>query len=189
MAHGAGVYPRIAGPAVDGPEAAHRRASGAPPRAKRGVSSACPPPEDRCPACPTHAHPADRPRPGDDYVAGACNIGPWEIRRRRLSAIAAFVGCGPLFVVLVAVGAPAWTRLILILPLWGGAVSWLQARRRFCVAYAMGGLANFGDGEATRRSVVDPVQRAADRRATVVLVRDAFLLALVPTVVALILPF
>ena len=93
-----------------------------------------------------------------------------------------------LFAVLVAIGAPAWTRLVLLLPLWGGAISWLQARRHFCAAYAMGGIANFGDGEATRRSVVDPVQRAADRRATVVLVRDAFLLAVVPTVVALILP-
>ena len=128
------------------------------------------------------------PAPGDDYVAGACNIGPWEIRRRRRSAVAAFVAAAVLFAVLVAIGAPAWTRLILILPLWGGAISWLQARRRFCVAYAMGGLANFGDGDAARRSVVDPVQRAADRRATIVLVRDAFLIAIIPTIVAIILP-
>jgi hypothetical protein len=126
--------------------------------------------------------------PGDDYVAGACNIGPWEIRRRRRSAIAAFAAGAVLFALLVAIGAPAWTRLLLILPLWGGAISWLQARRHFCVAYAMGGLANFGDGDATRRSVADPVQRAADRRATIALVRDAFLLAIVPTIVAIILP-
>jgi hypothetical protein len=128
------------------------------------------------------------PAPGDGYVAGACNIGPWEIRRRRMSAVAAFVAAAVLFAVLVAIGAPAWTRLILILPLWGGAISWLQARRHFCVAYAMGGLANFGDGDAARRSVVDPVQRAADRRATIVLVRDAFLIAIIPTIVAIILP-
>lgn len=128
------------------------------------------------------------PAPGGDYVAGACNIGPWEIRRRRLTAIAAFGAAAVLFAVLVAIGAPSWTRLVLLLPLWGGAISWLQARRHFCVAYAMGGFANFGDGEGTRRSVVDPVQRAADRRATVVLVRDAFLLAIVPTIVAIVLP-
>jgi hypothetical protein len=128
------------------------------------------------------------PSPGDGYVAGACNIGPWEIRRRRMSALAAFIAAAVVFAFLVALGAPAWTRLVLILPLWGGAISWLQARRHFCVAYAMGGIANFGDGEATRRSVVDPAQRAADRRATAVLVRDAFLLAIVPTVVAVLLP-
>jgi hypothetical protein len=128
------------------------------------------------------------PVPGEDYVAGACNIGPWEIRRRRRSAVAAFIAAGVLLVFLVAIGAPAWTRIVLLLPLWGGAISWLQARRHFCVAYAMGGLANFGDGDASRRSVVDPVQRAADRRATIVLMRDAFLIAIIPTIVAIILP-
>lgn len=125
---------------------------------------------------------------GDDYVAGACNIGPWEIRRRRTSAVVAFVAAGLLLAVLVAIGAPHWIRLALIVPIWGGAISWIQARRHFCVAFAMGGLANFGDGEATRRSVVDPVQRAADRHATVVLLRDAFLIALVPTALAVLLP-
>jgi hypothetical protein len=128
------------------------------------------------------------PAPGDDYVAGACNIGPWEIRRRRRAALAAFVGAAVLFAFLVAIGAPAWTRLVLLLPLWAGGIAWLQARRRFCVAYAMGGMANFGDGEATRQSVVDPEQRAADRHATISLVRDAFLLAIIPTVVAVLLP-
>jgi len=126
--------------------------------------------------------------PDGGYVPGACNIGPWEIRRRRLSAIAALVGAFALFAVLVAIDAPQWTRIALILPAWGGAISWLQARRHFCVAYAMGGLSNFGNGEATRQAVVDPVQRALDRRATVLLVRDAFLLAIVPVIVAVILP-
>jgi hypothetical protein len=122
------------------------------------------------------------------YVPGACNIGPWEIRRRRAAAIAAFAAAMGLFAVLVAIDAPAWTRIALIAPAWGGAISWLQARRRFCVAYAMGGLSNFGDGETTRQAVVDPAQRALDRRATVLLLRDAFLLAIVPVIVAVLLP-
>ena len=126
--------------------------------------------------------------PGDGYVPGACNIGPWEIRRRRTAAIGAFVAAAALFGILAAVDAPPWTRIAVIAPLWGGTISWLQARRHFCVAYAMGGMSNFGDAEATRRAVVDPVQRAADRRATVLLLRDAFLVALVPTIVAVILP-
>jgi hypothetical protein len=128
------------------------------------------------------------PAPGDDYVAGVCNIGGWEIRRRRSAAIAAFGVAVVLFAILVAVDAPQWTRIAVVAPLWGGFISWLQARRRFCVAYAMGGLSNFGEGEASRQAVVDPVQRALDRRATVLLLRDAFLLALVPTIVAVILP-
>jgi hypothetical protein len=128
------------------------------------------------------------PVPGDDYVPGACNIGTWEIRRRKLSAFGAFFGALAMFVVLVAIGAPAWARFLLIVPITGGTVSWLQARRRFCVAYAMAGVTNFGDGESSRRTVMDPVQRDLDRRATRVLLRDAFLLAIVPTVLAVIVP-
>jgi hypothetical protein len=124
----------------------------------------------------------------DGYVPGACNIGPWEIRRRRASAIAAFVAAALLFVLLVVIDAPPWTRIVLIAPAWGGAISWLQARRHFCVAYAMGGLSNFGGGEATRQAVVDPLQRALDRRATTLLVRDAFLVAVGPVIVAVLLP-
>jgi len=128
------------------------------------------------------------PVPDGEYVAGACNIGPWEVRRRRLSAIAAFGAAALLLAILVATDAPPLLRLALVLPLWGGSVAWLQARRRFCVAFAMAGLANFGDGEGSRRSVVDPAQRELDRRATAVLLRDAFLLAIVPTAIAVVLP-
>lgn len=131
---------------------------------------------------------APAPEPEGAYVAGACNIGPWEIRRRRRSAVAAVAAAVVLFAVLVVAGAPAWSRLVLILPLWGAGVAWLQARRRFCVAFAMAGVSNFGEGEATRQSVVDPAQRELDRRTTAALVRDAFLLAVVPTVIAVLLP-
>jgi hypothetical protein len=131
---------------------------------------------------------APAPEPEGAYVAGACNIGPWEIRRRRMSAIAAAAGAVALFAILVASGAPAWSRLVLLLPLWGAGVAWLQARRRFCAAFAMAGLSNFGVGEASRQSVVDPVQRELDRRATLVLVRDALLVAILPTVIAVLLP-
>lgn len=126
--------------------------------------------------------------PDGGYVPGACNIGPWEIRRRRLSAIAALIAAVALFAVLVVIDAQQWTRIALLAPAWGAAISWLQARRHFCVAYAMGGLSNFGNGDTTRQAVADPVQRALDRRATVLLVRDAFLLAIVPVIVAVILP-
>jgi hypothetical protein len=128
------------------------------------------------------------PVPGHEYAAGACNIGPWEIRRRRTAAVAAFVAAAVMLVALVALGAPDWARLIVIAPVWGGLISWLQARRRFCVAYAIAGVANFGDRLEDRRTIVDPAQREADRHATVALVRDAFLLAVVPALVAVVLP-
>jgi hypothetical protein len=124
----------------------------------------------------------------DGYLAGACNIGPWEIRRRRAFAIVGFAAAAALLAALVAVHVPAVARVVLLLPLWGGMFSWLQARRRFCAGFAVAGIANFGDGETTRRSIADEAARRADLRAVARMTRDSFLLALPLTLVAILLP-
>ena len=124
----------------------------------------------------------------DAYVPGACNIGAFEIRRRRAFAIAGFVIAGLLFAALVAVDAPAWTRLVLLVPLMGGIFSWLQARRRFCAAFAMQGVANFGKAADLQKGVQDGDARRADMAAVRRMTRDAFLLALPITLFAVLLP-
>ena len=124
----------------------------------------------------------------DGYVPGACNIGPMEIRRRRAIAIVGFAAAAVLFAVLVATGAPAWTRLILMLPLVGGTFSWLQARRRFCAAFAMAGIANFGGSSDIQQGVQDPEARKADMAAIRRMTRDALLIALPVTLIAVLLP-
>ena len=78
--------------------------------------------------------------------------------------------------------------MVLVLPLWGACFSWLQARRRFCAAFAMARIANFGDDEASRRAVVDVEAHRADVAATLRMARDSFLLALVPTAIGVLLP-
>ncbi len=126
--------------------------------------------------------------PEGDYVPGVCNIGPWEIRRRRTFALVGFAAAIVLFVALVAVGAPPIARLLVLLPAWGGTFSWLQARRRFCGAYAMAGITNFADGEVGRQSVADPAAHRADVQATLRMTRDSFLIAFPVTIVAVLLP-
>ena len=77
------------------------------------------------------------------YRAGACNIGPAEIARRRRAGfvgVAAAVGLGA---ILVAIGAPDWLRVLVLPPLALGIISLDQARRGFCVAFAVAGLRNF----------------------------------------------
>src|SRR5215470_1361963 len=83
------------------------------------------------------AAPAAPPAPvaggsADAYRPGVCNIGEWEIRRRRRFAILGFVIAAVLLAVIVAIGAPAVVRLLVLLPLWSGVFSWLQVTRRFC---------------------------------------------------------
>lgn len=126
--------------------------------------------------------------PADGYVPGVCNIGPWEIRRRRLFGILGLAAGVALFVALTAKGAPPLARLVLLFPFWGGAFSWLQARRRFCAGFAMEGISNFGEGEATRRQVVDETAHRADMRAVMRMTRDSFVIGLAITAVALVIP-
>jgi len=102
------------------------------------------------------------------YRPGVCNIGPEEIARRRrggLTGVGIAVAIG---IVLVALGTPAWTRVLVFPFLAGGLVSLEQARRHFCVGFAMGGIRNFGP-VGPRDQVTDAGDRAADRRAALVM--------------------
>ncbi len=127
------------------------------------------------------------PSPSGPYRPGACNIGPAEIARRRR---AGWLGLGLAVawgaVTLVAGTGPV-LRFGILLPLGGAIVGFLQARRRFCAAYGFLGLRNFGPlGEA--EAVVDPEARRRDRVAALRLVGEAFLLALLPSLLFALVP-
>jgi hypothetical protein len=127
-------------------------------------------------------------RYGDgSYRAGACNIGRREIALRRAAGIAGLAIAAILALVLVASGAPAGLRWLVFLPLFGGSVGLLQARRRFCVNYALRGRSNFGSPDETV-TVVDAADRAADRRAAMRLILLAAGVSLVLSAVFVVLP-
>ena len=124
-----------------------------------------------------------------EYVAGACNIGPEEITRRKRAAVAGLVATLFLAVALVALGAPSGLgpRLLIALPLTGAAIGWIQARRRFCMAYGLAGTFNLEKiGNMSR--VVDSAALAADRRTSLIIAAQglavglagALLFALIP---------
>jgi hypothetical protein len=121
------------------------------------------------------------------YRAGACNIGSREIGRRRafgMAGLAAAVGTGA---ALLAVRAPRRARWLVALPLYGGLVGFLQARRRFCVDYAMRGRSNFGAPEDAAH-VSSAEDRAADRRAAARLMAEAGATTVVATAAFVVLP-
>ncbi|CAN5536103.1 hypothetical protein BH20CHL7_BH20CHL7_15120 [soil metagenome] len=103
------------------------------------------------------------------YRPGACNIGPAEMARRRSGGLVTVTVAVALAMGLVAIGAPAWTRLAIIAPLAAGLISLEQVRRRFCVGFAMAGIRNFGPLGSPQR-VEDDAFRATDRRAALVMV-------------------
>jgi hypothetical protein len=99
--------------------------------------------------------------PGE-YRPGACNIGPAEIARRRRTGYLGLAAAALLAVVLVAVDASGTARLLVGIPLAGGAMGLLQARFRFCAGFGMAGVRNFGAVGSVER-VEDRAARHADR--------------------------
>ena len=98
-----------------------------------------------------------------EYRPGVCNIGPAEIRRRRQIGYLGLAAAAALAVVLIALDAPAWTRLAVALPVAGGLSGLIQARLRFCAGFGMAGLQNMGQlGEHVQ--VEDAAARSDDRR-------------------------
>jgi hypothetical protein len=99
----------------------------------------------------------------DQYMPGACNIGPAEIARRRRVGHAGVIATVALAAVLLAVdAAPAW-RLLLALPASLAAAGYLQAWLRFCADFGWRGVYNFG-ALGRQERVADDQARAQDRR-------------------------
>jgi len=123
------------------------------------------------------------------YAPGACNIGPDEITRRRRVAIIGFIATLALAGVLLLVGTPSGdaTRLLVVLPLTGAAIGWIQAQRRFCMAYGLAGTFNLGKiGEMSR--VSDQAALAADRRTALVIAAQGLAIGIAGAVLFFLLP-
>ena len=122
------------------------------------------------------------------YIAGTCNIGQKEIRRRQFVAVVGLFLSLSSLVALISASAPRGARVGIFLPLMVAAVGYVQSRSKFCLAYGFAGTFNFGKlGELSR--VADPQDKAADRATALKILSKSFLLAFVVTLVVLVLPF
>jgi hypothetical protein len=100
-----------------------------------------------------------------EYVAGACNIGPAEIALRRRAGHVGLATTAVLAAALIRSDLPRPWRLTLTLPAAGAAAGYLQARSRFCADFGFRGVYNFDD-PGHRRQVQVPTEQARqqDRR-------------------------
>ena len=99
----------------------------------------------------------------EKYVPGVCNIGPAEIKARKL---AGWVGVGLtalLWVLFIWLEIPSIWRLALFFPAMMSAVGFFQAYTHFCVYFGLAALFNFGDLGKTD-SVQQAEFRALDRK-------------------------
>ncbi len=122
-----------------------------------------------------------------DYIAGSCNIGVREIRRRQLVG-----GIGLFLTISTVFGfyhqhASRMARFGTFLPALVMSIGYLQARKKFCLAFGFSGLFNFGKLGDTHR-VVSEEDRKIDRQAAIRLFGEAALLAAAVTAVVFLLP-
>jgi hypothetical protein len=106
------------------------------------------------------------------------NIGPRE-RRRRLIGGGCLLALGAIAAALLLGfdARRAW-RIVVLVPVWGGALGLLQVREKTCVALAARGVQNMDDGEET---IDDPLVLAQMRRQARKVHTRAALLAVVVT--------
>ena len=123
-----------------------------------------------------------------DYIAGSCNIGKGEIRRRQFVAL-----IGLILIVITTIGlitgnAAKGARLSVFIPSLIFSVGFIQSRRKFCLAFGLMGTFNFGSlGKLSR--VASPADRSADRKTALSILFQALSLALTITLIIYLLPF
>ncbi|CAB4776242.1 unannotated protein [freshwater metagenome] len=122
------------------------------------------------------------------YIAGTCNIGEKEIRRRQFVALIGAILSLISLIGFISTDSTRSVRVGIFLPLMIAAVGFVQSRSKFCLAYGFAGTFNFGKlGDLSR--VSDPVSKAADRATALRILTKSFLLAAIATAVVVVLPF
>ena len=122
-----------------------------------------------------------------EYVAGSCNIGTGEVRRRQVVALAGAVISVTSLIGLIGTDAARSARLTLFFPLMVFAIGFIQSRKKFCLAYGFMGTFNFGKlGQISR--VSDPIAKQADRKTALTILAQSILLALGLTLATFALP-
>jgi|SRR5580658_9092034 hypothetical protein len=131
--------------------------------------------------------PADTAETGD-YVPGVCNINRAEIAKRRT---AGYIGTVIFLVVLAAAiyfSLPSIVKLLLFLPGYLGSIGFLQAREKFCVGFAAASKQNATEGSQEVHDIKDESSHKKDLSRAALMKRQASIIALVFTVIALALP-
>lgn len=125
--------------------------------------------------------------PEIEYVAGSCNIGKGEIRRRQLVAVVGLFFTISTLVTFSAVDASLGMRFGIFIPLLITSIGFVQSRSKFCLAYGFVGTFNVGKLGDIKR-VASKEDRQADRETALKILGKSFALAILATAVVLVLP-
>jgi hypothetical protein len=122
-----------------------------------------------------------------EYIAGSCNIGQGEIRRRQFVALIGLVLTIVTTYGLLTSDSAKSARFGVFMPALIFSIGFIQSRRKFCLAFGFMGTFNFGSlGKLSR--VASPQDRSRDRRTAISILLQALSLALTITLIIYLLP-
>ena len=122
-----------------------------------------------------------------EYIAGSCNIGKGEIRRRQIVAFIGLILIISTTAGLIGSDSAKSARLGVFIPALIFAIGFIQSRRKFCLAYGLMGTFNFGRlGKLSK--VATPEDRKADRKTAISILVQALALALTITLIIYLFP-
>ena len=122
-----------------------------------------------------------------DYIAGQCNIGRSEIRKRQAVAVLGVVLSLSTVLSFRHLHASHLSRISIFLPLLVFSVGFVQSRRKFCLAFGFMGTFNFGPSRDIAR-VASSEDRARDRKTALSILFQAVGLAALLTAIVVALP-
>ena len=108
-----------------------------------------------------------------EYVAGTCNLGSAETRHRLMGGWIGVALTAALAAGFWKAGSEPEMRLFLFFPTFFGALGFLQARQKFCVAYGLAGNRNVGEEIGKSEPVEALHDRQKDRRRSLKVIAQA----------------
>ena len=122
-----------------------------------------------------------------EYIAGSCNIGNGEVRRRKFVALIGAVITLTTATTLFITDQSRVARLSIFIPAIIFAIGFVQSRKKFCLAYGLAGTFNFG-GLGDVKRVQSEEDRKADRKTALSILTQSTMLAVAITAVVFALP-
>jgi len=122
-----------------------------------------------------------------EYIAGSCNIGKGEVRRRKFVALIGAVITLTTATTLFTTDQSRIARLSIFIPAIIFAIGFVQSRKKFCLAYGLAGTFNFG-GLGDVKRVQSDEDRRADRKTALSILAQSAMIAIAITGVVFVLP-
>lgn len=107
------------------------------------------------------------------YQEGVCNIGPAEIRQRRIVGYVGLVLTAIYLGFTLSIDSSNLVRAGVFIPLFIATTGYVQATKKFCLAYGFLGTYNFGRLGSTSKIENKEANRIDRRVATSILIQSA----------------